>query len=77
MKTTEALDRIFKAYNNANYGTDISRDDFSELELEDMESAVAGHLQDGPIGLPYALFEILNTEDWKTWQIIQMTQELS
>jgi hypothetical protein len=76
MNTAEALDKIFEAYNNASYD-EVSKDDLSEAELADMERIVTEQLKDGPGALPYALASIMNIEDWKTWQIIQMTQELS
>jgi hypothetical protein len=76
MNTTEALDRILEAYNNASYDQ-ASRDDFSAEELAELESAIAEDLKDGPASLPYALVNIMNTNDWKPWQFIQMTQELS
>ena len=76
MDTTTALDKIFEAYNNASYAQ-VSKGDLSAEELADMERIVTEQLKDGPGALPYALASIMNTEDWKTWQIIQMTQELS
>ena len=76
MNTTTALDRILEAYNNASY-SQVSKDDFSAEELAELESAIASDLLDGPASLPYALVNVLNTSDWKPWQFIQMTQELS
>ena len=74
--TKKALAKIFQAYNNAAYDT-VKLEYFSEPELEDLERKVAEIIGDGPGSLPYALVEIFQTNDWKPWQYIQITQEIS
>ena len=70
------LDQIFEAYNNATHNR-VSKSDLSAADITKMERVVAEETIDGPGSLPYALLAVMNTSDWKPWQFIQVTQELS
>jgi hypothetical protein len=76
MDTATAIDQLFEAYNNASYDT-VHISDLSAEELADFKKGVKVGLEDGPGSLPYILVQLFNTSDWKPWQYIQMTQELS
>ena len=68
--------RAQAAYNNATHNR-VSKSDLSAADITKMERVVAEETIDGPGSLPYALLAVMNTSDWKPWQFIQVTQELS